>query len=223
MDQGIGRILASLEKHGWRENTLVVFLSDNGASPERIDACSPCAPAGSRESYLSYGEPWAWVSNAPFRHGKARVHEGGIASPFIARWPARFRGTGRIVSDLGHVIDIAPTCLEAARAPPLTRGPGGPARPIEGRSLLPVLEGRAGEASRALFWEHQGNQAVRRGRWKLVRAHNRPWELHDIDTDRTELRDLAREKPDIVAELERLYESWAERCGVLPWGRRARV
>ena len=232
MDRGIGRILASLDEHGWRENTLIVFLSDNGASPERIDACSPCAPAGSRESYLSYGEPWAWVSNGPFRLGKARVHEGGIASPFIARWPARIHGAGRVLSDMGHVIDIVPTCLAAAGAAPLQRGPGGPARPLEGRSLLPVLEGGGrvallppghSEPSRVLFWEHQGNRAVRRDRWKLVQVHGRPWELYDVESDRTELHDLANEKPAFVAELEQLYASWAERCGVLPWRRRARL
>jgi arylsulfatase len=223
MDRGVGRIVAAIEAAGKLGDTLILFLSDNGASPEVVDRGKSGAPAGSPESYLSYGPSWANASNTPFRLGKARVHEGGIATPLVACWPARIQARGGLAHEPGHVIDILATCLDAAGVSYPRERDGRPVTPLEGRSLLPVLEGRGRSGHEAIFWEHQGNRAVRRGKWKLVALHGKDWELYDLEADRTELHDVARERPDLVKELEALYASWAERCGVLPWRPRARV
>jgi arylsulfatase len=158
---------------------------------------------GPEDTYASYGLEWANVSNTPFRLFQSFVHEGGIATPFIARWPGVLAADSTS-AQVGHVIDLLPTFLAAA---------GAPARPLEGRDLF---HGAAAEP-RTLFWEHEGNRAVRRGDWKLVAVHEGPWELYDLADDRTELVDLASALPARVEELESLYEEWAARSGVQPW------
>ena len=242
MDQGIGRVLAELERTGRLENTLVIFLSDNGGCAEEMPPESvkefvesfvpitmvsrtggevvpgnvPGLMPGPEETYQSYGRSWANLSNTPFREYKHWVHEGGIATPFIVHWPAGLSGSaGELRTEPAQLVDVLPTIAEVAGASYPTQRDGHAVPPAEGRSLLPSLRGQEG-AERDLFWEHEGNSAVRRGRWKLVRKHARPWELYDIEADRTELDDVAAEHPDLVADLERAYDAWAERCGVIP-------
>jgi arylsulfatase len=219
MDQGIGRILAKIREVGQEENTLVLFLSDNGGTAEHVDSGKPGVLTGTAESYLSYELPWASVSNTPFRLYKHWVHEGGIATPLIACWPSVIKKSNSITSQPGHVIDIMATCLDAGGLSYPKRYKGNEIVPLEGRSLVPVFEGRVRTPHNALFWEHEGNRAVRRGKWKLVSyvSKNQPdkWELYDLEADRTEMNDLAGQNPRISAELRALYERWAQRCGVL--------
>jgi arylsulfatase len=187
-------------------------LSDNGASAEALDSWPnpsrghrPGAAVGTRESHRCLEVGWANAANTPFREHKMWAHEGGIATPLIARWPAGIAARGALTHDVGHVIDLAPTFLELAGA-----------RPSEGVSLVPVFSGGTlGE--RTLAWEHEGNRALRRGRWKLVAPFRGPWELYDLEADRTETRDLAAAEPGRVRELAEAWQAWADRVGVVPW------
>jgi arylsulfatase len=216
MDQGIGRVRAKLRQLGVEKNTLILFLSDNGGCHERVGATNPAAPPGGPDSFMAYGLPWANASNTPFRQFKSRVHEGGIATPLIAWWPALIKKGGRLTPQVGHVIDLMPTVLEAAGAEHPEKFHGRELTPLAGRSLLPVLRGQTRPVHDALFWEHFGNRAVRQGRWKLVALAQRDWELYDLEADRTELNNLAAIQPEKVTELAALYRQWAERCGVKP-------
>jgi arylsulfatase A-like enzyme len=221
MDRGIGRVLDKIRELGKQENTLVMFLSDNGGcaegGPQGFDNRKNGRPPGGVNSFMSYGQSWANASNTPFRRYKHWVHEGGIATPFIAYWPAAIQSRGTITHEVGHLIDVMATCLDVAGAAyPGTRE-GRELTGLEGRSLLPVFLEGTRQGHDALFWEHEGNRAVRQGKWKLVAAHGKPWELYDLEADRTELNDLAGEHADKVQELKALYDGWAKRCGVLPW------
>lgn len=239
MDRGIGRILAALRDSGAEEDTLVLFLSDNGASqepvkPEWYDIPSrtrdgrpirvgdvPSVTPGAEDTWLSYETPWANASNTPWRLYKHFVHEGGISTPLIARWPRVVKQRGAVSHEVGHVIDVMATVLDAAGARYPRSYRGRRILPLEGQSLLPVLRGGARPGHDALYWEHEGHSAVRAGRWKLVSRDAGPdgaprWELYDLEADRTELHDRAGEQPARVAELRARYDAWARRANVLP-------
>jgi len=237
MDRGIGRILDKIRQVGAERNTLVMFLSDNGGCAEEITPqwTGSFLPAKTRDgrmvqvgndpnimpgpeiTYQSYGLAWANVSNTPFRLYKHWVHEGGIATPLIVYWPAAIKQGGTLVHGVGHVIDIVPTCLAAAKfAHPKQLGGYSLLRP-EGESLLPVIQGGPASRRRALCWEHEGNRAVRDGKWKLVAPYAGPWELYDMEADRTELKNLAAQFPVVVKEMSQTYDAWAKRCHVEPW------
>ncbi|MBN2316094.1 MAG: arylsulfatase [Sedimentisphaerales bacterium] len=221
MDYGIGRVLKKIEQIGARDNTLVLFLADNGGcaegGPVGFDNRKNGLPPGGVDSYMSYGLSWANASNTPFRRYKHWVHEGGIATPLIAYWPAVIKNAGELTHQPGHIIDIMATCLDVAGITYPGTYKGHSITPPEGKSLLPIFKGRQRESHEALYWEHEGNRAVRQGRWKLVAIHGKPWELYDLEADRTELNDLAHKHPEKVEHLKSLYQSWAKRCGVLPW------
>ena len=218
LDQTVGRAVEALKKKGRYENTLIVFLSDNGSSAEEV-AQTGIAGRGVDEpgSYFSAGLPWANAANTPFRKYKMWTHEGGVATPLIAHWPAGIAKPGRIVREPGHVIDLMPTFLEVAGAayPKTTRGAA--AAPLEGVSLRPAFAAEPVRRSAPLFWEHEGNRAVRKDQWKLVAPHQGAWELYDLETDRTERNNVAAKHPEKVKELTALFEQWARRSGVLPW------
>ena len=216
MDTGIGRVLQALSETGAADNTLVVFLSDNGGAAENPNRSLPGAVVGERDSFVGYDIRGAHVSSAPFRQTKKFTHEGGIATPLIVRWPARIRDGGTLRHDAGHLIDLFPTFLEVAGATtPMRPGGSAPLAP-EGLSLVGVF-GTARLPERALFWEHEGNRAVREGRWKLVSRYPGDWELYDLAADRTELHDLAGSHGDRVRRLASLYADWSHRVGVKPW------
>jgi len=212
MDQNIGRVLAQLREMGAEQNTLILFLADNGGCAERIERGTPGALPGTPDSFSSYGLPWANASNTPFRLYKHWVHEGGISTPLIAHWPGVIRKPGTLTHQPGHIIDIMATCADVAGATYPSN-----VTPLEGRSLLPVFEGRKRHPHPALCWEHEGNRAVRQGDWKLVSRHPSNWELYNLARDRTEMQDLASREPKRVRDMTALYNQWAARCGVVEW------
>jgi arylsulfatase A-like enzyme len=226
MDLGVGRIIEALESRGILKNTLIVFLSDNGSSSEVIQGTdtrhgyfaqggtTPGVFPGPPDTYASYGRPWANAGNTPYRRYKRWMHEGGIATPMVAHWPAVIRG-GRISHHVGHIIDFMPTFLEAAGGTYPDTFNGNMLTPLEGISLYPVFRGneQRQEQHTALFWEHIGYKAVRQGNWKLV-SGGESWELYDLESDRTELHDLTPEFPERVEEMIRMWEEWAVRVNV---------
>jgi arylsulfatase len=243
MDRGIGRIVEALRETGALDDTLLIFLSDNGGCAEELrDAPAwlrrflplafrspardgrpvqrgndPEVMPGGEHTFQSYGLGWANASNTPFRLYKQQVHEGGIATPLIAHWPAGLGAArGALSRAPGHVVDLMPTLLELAGVSPPRERAGQPSRELRGESLVPVLEG-GGRERGTLFWEHQGNRALRQGSWKLVSRWREDWELYDLEADRTELRNLAAEQPERVRELAALYEEWAAGAEVGPW------
>jgi arylsulfatase len=238
MDQGIGRILSALERLGVADDTVVLFLSDNGGCAEflredgRKEAELPTTrdglevkvgnvpglEPGGPETFMSYDLPWANASNSPFRRFKKWVHEGGISTPLIVCGPGV--SEGEIVHEPAHVVDIVATVLDLCGADYPGEFDGRSITPIEGESFARLLAGGSWSRTQPIFFEHEGNRAVRDGQWKLVSEHQRgQWELYDMAGDRTELNDLSGVKDDEARRLERLYADWSERAGVEPLDR----
>lgn len=240
MDRAIGRLLDTLRETDAESNTLVLFLSDNGGCAEFLrengeaeawpnryaksarpgETCrvgnTPTLDPGPGTTFMSYDLPWANASNTPFRRYKHWVHEGGIATPCVAYWPGR-TPAGTLVHHPHHLVDILPTCLELAGAPYPREREGHALPELPGESLVAALQGRDEPRTQPLFWEHEGNRAVRDGDWKLVAVAGKEWELYDMAEDRTELNDLAATEPARVRAMVAAYDAWAARCGVLPW------
>ncbi|MCX7016146.1 MAG: arylsulfatase [Candidatus Sumerlaeota bacterium] len=216
MDQGVGRILAKIKELGVEDNTLVMFLSDNGGTSEGgpfgFNLAEGVKPGGI-ESYASYGLCWGNASNTPFRKYKTYDHEGGISTPFIARWPAVIRQGGGITPQVGHIIDVMATCVDVAGAEHPSTYEGRDVLPLEGISLRPIFEGKTRKGHSEIFWQFGSNRAVRQGKWKLVSTGSGPWELYDMEADRTEQHDLSKEEPEKASELAALWEAWAKRVG----------
>ena len=236
MDQSIGRVLKALKRLGQYDDTLIMFLSDNGGCAEFMaeDGWAKFMPdvhndgrsiamgnrpglrPGGPLTYMSYDLPWANVSNAPFRLFKHWVHEGGISTPLIVQWPARLQQPG-VAHAPCHVVDILPTILEATGTTYPAELGGHAIQALDGESLMPLLEGRPWARGQPIFWEHEGNCAVRAGNLKLVRKFNQPWELYDMQADRTELNNLAGRYLQQVAQMDKSYGHWAESAGVQDW------
>ncbi|GHC04599.1 arylsulfatase [Cerasicoccus arenae] len=240
MDQGIGRIIQTLKDNNQFENTVIVFLADNGGCAEEIQADSsnwligrsateltrdgrpvrfgnmPDIIPGAEDTYSSYGVPWANVSNTPFRLYKHWVHEGGIATPFIVHWPTGIEARGELRTQCAQLPDVMATFLDIAEVDYPTERMGQSVKPLEGYTMTPTFKNDC-HGREILCWEHEGNKALRRGKWKLVCRHPGDWELFDMVVDRTEMHNLAVEKPDLVAELSALYQEWANRVGVMEW------
>lgn len=215
MDQNIGRLMKALDELGIADNTLIMFLSDNGGCTEEPGGRDPTQQPGIVSTYTAVGPSWGWAQNTPFRRYKSWVNEGGISTPFIVRWPAKVKANTR-TNQIGHIIDVLPTCLEVAGAKPVAEINGEKTPPLEGRSLAPVLRGETRAAPEELCWEWSGNCAVRRGKWKLVwdtAAKPVAWELYDLEADRTELNNAAAAKPELVKELSDAYTKWAKATG----------
>ncbi|MEQ1860819.1 MAG: arylsulfatase [Chthoniobacteraceae bacterium] len=203
MDVEIGRVLAQLKAMGQLDNTIIFFASDNGASAEimvRGEGHDPTAAPGSAKTYLCLGPGWSSSSNTPFRRHKTWVHEGGISTPFIAHWPKGIAARGELRTNPGHLIDIVPTVLELAGA----KAPESPV-PLHGKSLVPAFAKDGAVKRDFLWWQHEGNRAVRVGDLKLVAAKDQPWELYDLATDRGETKNLATSQPAKARELEQAW------------------
>ena len=213
VDQNIGRVLAVLDELEIADNTMVIFLSDNGACAETPGGGNNTEHRpGPKAWYSHVGPNWAYAQNTPFRSYKAKTHEGGIATPFVVRWPARIEA-GQVTDQVGHIIDFLPTFLEAGEGNyPRTNDEGGPLLLPEGISLLPVLTGEKKKLERPapLFWHWSGHRAVREGNWKAVwEKKKKGWELYDLAKDRTETKDLAREQGSKVSQLAKKWTAWA--------------
>jgi len=211
MDQEIGRVLAQLKAMGAYDNTVIVFISDNGASAEQMirgDKHDPSAAPGSWRSYLCLGPGWSTAANTPFRYHKSWVHEGGVSSPCIVHWPAGVKARGELRHNVGHFVDLLPTLVDLAGGTISPTWKGKPAPPPAGRSLTPVLAKDGSVPHEFVFFHHSGNRGLRVGRWKLVSAgRGGKWELYDVQADRGESSDLAAKHPEKVRELSSLWEA----------------
>jgi arylsulfatase A-like enzyme len=253
MDKGIGQVVEELRKAGRLDNTLILYLQDNGGCAEPMgrsgnknhpDIPRPASPTlpvmkptdfaaagsvpaqtrdgypvrmgkkvmpGPADTYVAYGRNWATVSNTPFREYKHWVHEGGISTPLIAHWPNGFSAKGELRKQPGHLIDIMATVKDLTGA----QYPAN-ATPLVGKSLINAFLNKPIERE-AIYWEHEGNRAVRQGDWKLVAKHQGDWELYNIATDRVEANNQAAKHPEKIRDLAAMYEAWAKRSQVEPW------
>lgn len=239
MDQGIGKIIKALEEHEVLENTLIFFLADNGGCAEELSEGwgKPLfrpeksrrgeevifgnehreVMPGPEETYQSYGVPWANASNTPFRMYKHYVHEGGISTPLIVHWPSGISDKGAWRAEPGHLIDIMATCVDVSQADYPETYANESIQPMEGMSLLPSFT-KDSLRREAIYFEHEGNRAIRKGKWKLVaKGREGDWELYDMEKDRSETQNLATEYPELVKELSDMWQIWAERTQVVPW------
>ena len=240
LDQGVGRIIESLENNNIRNNTVIMFLSDNGGCAEFLAedtntpdnlmfdvplwdgtklkmGNNPNIKPGDRDTFQSYDIGWSNASNTPFRLHKRWVHEGGISTPFIINWPEKII-TSNIIERTSHIMDISATIYDIAETNYPSSIESNSIIELEGESFYKnLLENQKQSRSKTIFWEHEGNKAVRKGKWKLVCEENSQWELYDMLDDRTELFDLSNKFPEIVNELSNEYIDWAKRIKVLPW------
>ncbi|SKA98591.1 arylsulfatase [Prosthecobacter debontii] len=257
LDQGVGRVVAELKKQGQYENTLILFLQDNGGCAEPMGRNGPFTPRadkpslpamaaadlqpdmipkqtrdgypirqgygvlpGPADTYHGYGEAWANVSNTPFREYKHWVHEGGVSTPLVAHWPQGIPAPRQdhLESQPAHLIDLMATCVDVAGATYPSEYQGHKITPLQGVSLKPAMAGESVNRQGPIFFEHEGNRAVRDGRWKLVAKGPRgEWELYDMEADRTEQNDLSSSQPERVKTLSEQWLVWAKKSQVIPW------
>ncbi len=267
MDQGIGKIVSALEETGNLDNTVIMYLQDNGGCAEGmrengepyppVDTTIALQPMeaeelqmdmipqftrdgkpvkygkgitpGPADTYVAYGKGWANVSNTPFRMYKHWVHEGGISTPLIVHWPAGIQSQGELRNQPGHLIDIMASCVDLAEATYPEKLYGNPIKPMEGKSLVPAFNDQTIDRT-AIYWEHEGNRAIRQGKWKLISSADfnpfywwgteeipeNQWGLYDLEADRSELNNLSADYPEKVAELSTLWLNWASENGVIP-------
>jgi arylsulfatase A-like enzyme len=226
VDQNVGKLVDALRERGELDNTLILFLSDNGGNAEsgpygRYEGANP----GGARSNVFLGQSWATLNNTPLRRYKHFTHEGGISTPLIAHWPAGIPSErrGALERQPGHLIDVMATVVDVTGAEYPDEFNGHAIQPMEGVSLVPAFAGQPLARENPIYWEHEGNRAIRRGKWKLVMKLGGPWELYNIEADRTEQNDLAGEQPELVAELSAEWDAWAQRADVGPWPGAVRV
>lgn len=219
MDREIGRVIAQLRETGALENTLIFFLSDNGASAEmmvRGDGHDPFAEPGTGATFLSIGPGWSSMCNTPFRRHKTWVHEGGISTPLIVQWPKGIAARGELRHSPGHIIDLVPTILDAAGGKRPDSWAGVPLPPAPGKSLIPLFAKDGVHLHDSLWWLHEDNRALRVGDWKIVAAgKDSAWELYDMRSDRSESHNLAHERPEKVTEMAAIWTQQFEEYAAL--------
>jgi arylsulfatase len=215
IDQAVGDLVAGLKQRGVLDDTLILFMSDNGGNAEAGPNGRTIGDPTKADSDWFCGESWAYLQNTPFRRYKHFNHDGGISTPLIAHWPKGIAARGELRSQPAHLIDIMSTCVDVAGASYPAEFNGKSILPMEGRSLVPAFANRPMERE-ALFWEHEGNAAVRVGDMKQVRlGRDGAWELYDMKSDRTEQHDLAPDQPEMVAELATKWNAWAKRANAI--------
>ncbi|MBM3335357.1 arylsulfatase [Candidatus Sumerlaeota bacterium] len=211
MDREIGRVLDQVKAMGAFDNTVIFFVSDNGASAEQIirgDMHDPSVPPGSARSYLCLGPGWSSASNSPLRLHKSWVHEGGISSPLIVHWPAGLAARGEVRQNPCHFIDILPTVLDLAGCKDVSpKWNGETAPPLPGKSIVPAFARDGAVEHEFLYFHHLTNRAIRMGDWKLVAMDDKPWELYDLKTDRCELKNLADKYPERAREMAARWQN----------------
>ena len=241
VDRGVGRVIETLKKHGQFENTMIMFLSDNGGCAELFQEDSdwpnpsqwetdltlegervrvgdiPELRPGPDTTFQAVELPWANVSNTPFRLFKRWFHEGGVSTPFIVHWPDRIAESAIVDNVPMHITDISATIYDAIGATYPSEHDGNEITPLEGESIVPIIDGKNWSREKPVTVEHEGNRGIRIGDWKLVAEWDQPWELYNIPEDRTELHDHAATEPDRVASMTAEYDAWAERAGVVLW------
>ncbi len=226
MDQNIGKLVEHLEEQNILDNTLIIFLNDNGACAEGGElGGGPAEQLETKEGYfLTYGGAWANASNTPYREYKHWVHEGGIGTPFIVHWPGIIsrENEGQLISEYGFLPDIMATFVDVAHASYPEEFNGNKIVPASGKSLVPLFKGENERLhTEPIFWEHEGNKAVRLGKYKLVskwkKERETQWELYDMETDRPEMHNLADQQPEKVSEMAAMYDKWAGKTHVLSW------
>lgn len=216
MDKSIGDLVDGLKKRAVLDNTLILFMSDNGGNAESGPNGRSNGEPTMADSNWFCGESWAYVQNTPFRLYKHYNHEGGIASPLVVHWPAGITAKNELRSQPSHLIDIMATCVDVGGAEYPKQHNGHSITPLEGRSLRPAFDNKSINRD-ALYWEHEGNAAVRVGDMKLVRQKAKgPWELYDLKSDRTEQHNLAEQQPGQVHALSEKWNAWAKRAFVTP-------
>lgn len=220
MDRAVGVLVDGLRKRGVLDNTLILFMSDNGGNAESgpNGRCEGDHP-GSPDSTVFLGMNWATLANTPFRRYKHFTHEGGISTPLIAHWPAAIpkERNGKLETQPGHIIDVMPTLVEVGGAKYPANLHGKTTIPMQGVSLVPAFSGKKLARKEPICFMHEGNRAVRDGKWKIVSKYMDPWELFDMEADRTEMHNLAGAKPELVAQLSAKYDAWAKKSFVDPW------
>jgi len=231
LDQGIGKIVAKLKATGQYENTIIFFMTDNGASPERYPEAGFDRPSmtrsgqpilqpgayptpGPETSASTIGEGWAGALNTPFRYWKSESFHGGTATPMIVQWPSGLKAShGSLTNQVVHVMDMMPTCLELAGATYPTTYKGNEIIPLESQSIKPILDGKT-RVQEPIYWEHEGGRAVRVGNWRLVSLKNADWQLFDMANDLSETKNVATVHPGKVNELKELWNTWARKVGL---------
>jgi arylsulfatase len=220
IDTSVGTLVRGLQAQGAFDNTLILFVSDNGGNGEsgpqgRFNGDPPGGP----NSNLYLGMNWAALNNTPLRRFKHFTHEGGISTPLIAQWPLGIPRNrhNKLEPQPGHLVDLMATVVDVTGAKYPRAFKGRTIQPMEGVSLRPAFAGRPLKRPQPIFWEHEGNRAIRSGKWKLVSKYSDRWELYDIAADRVERDDLAAKHPDIVRRLAAEWEAWARRANVDLW------
>ncbi|HAD20902.1 MAG TPA: arylsulfatase [Opitutae bacterium] len=258
LDQGLGNVIGALEKRKMLDNTLIIFIADNGGCAEGMgrkegiqykdsdpDILRPMnatdlqidmipkrtrdgvvmkqgteVMTGGADTYHGYGKAWANVSNTPFREYKHWVHEGGISTPLVAHWPKGIspKLRGKFEHQPAHLIDLMATCVDLAKAEYPKEVNGQKIVPLQGVSLKPSFSRKNLQRKNPIYWEHEGNRAIRIGKWKLVaKGANGAWELYDLDADRSELNNLATVHEDRAKEMADKWEAWAIEAKAKPW------
>ncbi len=227
VDVNIGKLVQSLKRLDKFDNTLILFLSDNGACAEMYDDLgSKSRDLINDPNYsgaVSYGTAWANVGNTPFRLFKVWQHEGGISTPLVAHWPSGIPESlnGGLISERGHVVDFMPTFLEMAGAEYPAQHEGKYIHPLEGQSLVEVFKTGKRNTRDWMFWEHVGHRAARYKEWKITYDKRyQTWELYNMEKDRTEMHNLAEQYPELTQDMIEAWEAWAHRSHVFPRGRR---
>ncbi|WP_170151039.1 arylsulfatase [Hephaestia caeni] len=221
MDKAVGTLIDRLKASGDLDNTLILFMSDNGGNAESgpDGRLKDAGVLGGPKSTTFVGMNWATLQNTPFQYFKHYTEEGGISTPLIAYWPKGIdpKLDGGFVRAPGHLIDVMPTLVEISGATYPKTFHGHAIVPMQGRSFAPAFRGQALHRDKPIFWEHEGNRAVRDGKWKLVARYSRPWQLFDMSRDRSETRDLAAANPARVREMAAEWDNWAAKSYVDPW------